>query len=175
MATISMAKTQAEFLEIFIKEYDRKPNQKEYNNWKTYVNLSKARIKSAINNRNKKRQKAARDWQAADDLKKLKLMAKVISYQMERDFVNADPYLDEVMRNIKSHVHFSRLFSYLIGYEKASAIAEEKELELKEVPNPKIFLDGFIRRGWKRATAGMDKFDLEDQLSYLVNPQAVRL
>lgn len=175
MATISMAKTQAEFLEIFIKEYDRKPNQKEYNNWKTYVNLSKARIKSASKNRMKKKDNAVRDWEAADDLKKLKLMAKVINYQLERDFVNADPYLDEIMRNIKSDVHFSRLFSYLIGFEKAQAIAKQEEVELKEVKNPKTFLDGFVRRGWRRATAGLAAFTLEDQLNYLASPNAVRL
>lgn len=173
MANIALATNQNDYLEIFIAQYKRKPNQKEFRNWQQYVNLAKARLKSAATNRAKKKEKAINDWTEADQQQRLRLMAKAVSYRINAE--KADPYQDSIIAQIKEEKHYARLFSYLVGFDQANAKAEEDEVSVSELSSPRNFIDGFMRRGWKRAKCGLERLSLEAQAQYLSSPDTVRL
>ena len=172
MATIALATTQSEYLNLYIQIHGKKPSVGQYNAWENEVKKAKSQLKAARTRRANKREKAVADWNTADTSQRIEMLSKVLQHKVADKA--ADPAIDALYKQISADTHYARLYEYLLGVAQANQKAKADDTPVTSVSAPLKFASGFIRRGFMAAKNDV-QMTLEKQIEYINSPSSVRL
>jgi hypothetical protein len=172
---LAFAKNQGQFVESFLADHGRKPNQREFNRWESVVKdaMSKVNAHSSSNDVVGSELAGYQDWHNES----LSLEGRATYLQSIVKYVHGDsqssPYWESMRTEAARDKDCSYVLSFHAGYLAATEEARRlhklprdlRRLSLhhKDCPNPAY------RRGWDRCRAGKSIPAHAEIVKYLSN------